>query len=561
MEILIAALLAIAVAVPGCRYETKKHRIVFVLDDSASMSASDGESSARDRAVKEIISILEKYSPFEVSFIVSGENARFAAGGLSDIAEVGKVLNLWSPSKTSHDANPAINLAFQIGGENSSVCFITDQNPLFGDDGSPLIRDGLVWHGFGRPLANRAFTSASRKSQIGSSTETVFAEIANYSDSESPREISLQASQGEKILFKEKIKTSKTGAGISAAKLSVEIPSNREAPLTLAILDDDALSLDNSVLLLSEIRPPVRVAVRIPGAAENEKLLRKYVDRALRALGSEVLVVEEDASLEINLQEAAQIRKSALESSDAWFLSFAPGEKAKAIFYGPYICDKSNPLLEDIYLEGVRWAIVDSAADGAAPSLISYRNVPLLYEPVSTGDSRCFFMNYAILDSNFHKTASWPVFFYKLIKERAKSLPGFHRRNYRLGEKAALKLAEGGFKPRIFWSSSLADKNSLEIPFSTDEKNFVHFAPEYPGVCKVKISSGAKESEMAAFNFLSHDESDLRKLSSSVYGREEFASMEAELWREQSWIFILLAMLLAFCRALLIKKEEGLSWV
>jgi hypothetical protein len=560
LELLIAALLAFALASPGCRYESQKYKIIFVLDDSVSMSATDGKSSARDRAVDEILLCLQKHSPFNCSIILANEETKMLVSGVSEIQDIERILRKWQPRKIISDINSALDFAFQVAGESACVICVSDSAPPKDEEGKPILRNGLVWHSFGKKSDNCAFVSASRKaSSTNDKKEDIFAEIANYSPEE--KEISLRAEGNGVIYFERKIRASAAvSSNASSTHLSVEIPASQH-PLTLSVVEKDALTEDNSVILFPEPITPVRVAVKIP-SGDEDKILRRSVEKAITALGNEALVVNSEPHLVIVSGKEPPSPLSASDRTEFWELIFpSPGQgKKRSSLYGPYLINKDSPVVENLNLEGVKWTLSsDNIVPDAIvePPLISYGKIPLLYELPSSGGgfTRKFIMNYNTAFSNLHKTYAWPFFFHNLIREKLKSIPGLHRKNYRLGEKISFRAPFPNVS--VFSSDFIGGKKTEKLAIFSDNDGFVCFKPDISGVCEIRY--GGKDEDKIAVNFFSSEESNLWNLESGIYGKQNFEIMSALLWKNQSWIFLLLALLTAFARTMLIKKEEEIA--
>ncbi len=550
LEIVAVAMLALAIASPGCKKSEKKHRMVFVLDDSASMSANDSTdgTSSCDRAKDEILSTLSKYSPFDASFIISGEIPKTAGSGISEISEAKKILSTWHPKKISHDIETALDLAFLAGEVDSCVYLATDIAPPSNEKGETILRKGLIWNSFGKKLDNLAFVTASRKFNSISGKEDIFAEIANYSPHK--KQINLRAQRGGEILFDRKFLVPATSENSETLRVNIEIPARLDFSLSLSITEKDAILQDNSLLLISEKKPIVKTFIAISDNSDENNILIRYLVKALNATGAEISKNANNADIIISRNQ------DNWTVNQAWRLIFPREDKHLSPFYGPYISDNKSALTENLNLEGIRWtAFAENTMPGAIP-LISYRNTLLFYEIISpsTQNSRFFIMNYFITQSNLHHTSAWPVFFLNLLTERVKMLPGMHRKNFRLGENISVKIPLGDSLSLLYSEPDTTE----QISFTVDEFGSAVFRPEFSGLCDLRFSQAKELSTPFAVNFLCPEESDLTNLKSCVYGTENFKTIEYSVWQNFSWIFLLLTLLFALTRSFMIIKKEGI---
>src|SRR5262249_27377922 len=115
------------------------------------------------------------------------------------------------------------------------------------------------------------------------------------------------------------------------------------SPALRARLNDDALKVDNEVVLLPEAKRPVRVALRVRDAA-GRALVEKAVQSARNAW-----LTPTDPELVIT-DEA----ETGTESATGWLLRII-AEKDAASFLGPFVMDRAHPLTAGLSLGGVVW--------------------------------------------------------------------------------------------------------------------------------------------------------------------------------------------------------------
>ena len=136
----------------------------------------------------------------------------------------------------------------------------------------------VEWWAFGAKLPNMAFTAATRTPS--GDAERVLLEVANLSDAAGQTTLTLEGGN----LASPRQSTVQLAGG-AVRQFFMNLPAG--SPLLRATLGDDALEIDNTVLLLPESTKPVRVLVNL--ADVN---LRQVVLRAVEAAGQAVEVTE-----------------------------------------------------------------------------------------------------------------------------------------------------------------------------------------------------------------------------------------------------------------------------
>jgi len=149
---------------------------------------------------------------------------------------------------------------------------------------------------------------------------------------------------------------------------------------------------------------------------------------------------------------------------------------------------------------------------------------------------------------------------HNLVRKCAESFSGFREKNYRVGTVARAKFPNSKsivLKRLVPDSHDKADRKSIPEKIEFPGGDCVFTSTE-PALYEVEYYDGTqKNTDMISFNFLSREESDLRKLGKGKWGDK--ASMENVVrpsWRDEAWIFILIACALALLHIYLVRKKE-----
>src|SRR5262249_44396566 len=127
---------------------------------------------------------------------------------------------------------------------------------------------------------------------------------------------------------------------------------------------EDALNVDNEVVLLPEAGRSVRVDLRLRDAG-----LRELIEKAVQASPQAAL---NSAKPELVITDGAE---SDITDAEAWTLRVL-NEKDASSYLGPFVVDRAHPLAEGLALGGVVWGAGKSSLPGTP--VITAGNVALL---------------------------------------------------------------------------------------------------------------------------------------------------------------------------------------
>lgn len=578
LECLAATLLALLLAGPRIGEAQRVPHLVVVLDDSASMLArragGGAERSARDAAIGEISRRVESAGRNAVlTLITSGVRPAMLVGPAASWEDAQKALAGWQPRAARHGFESAWDLALQMTDSSTSVLFLTDAvpqtDPLTKTDTLP---ERLEVVSVGEKSSNLAIEASRWTFDPATTRGELFVRVRNLS--EQPQSASLVGlSATGATVFRKPVSLEGGGAestqfevpgGLSQVAVSLETGTPRpataegtgvspEAAMDAAV---DALAIDSRVDLIEPRVRMVTVAITLP-----EGLGAARIQRVLEVMPGVQMGGAADAHLVIG-----PAGERPVDSDRTWWLGVGPvslgeSEREAAVdVSGPYLLEKSHPLLDGIVLGGVVWGGIQKGLENVTP-LVSAGELPLLSRLAGTRTVG-YLLNIDLGRSNLTESPDWPILLTNLIELRRAELPGLSRWNYRLGEVVRFRLYEGPVDPITDGSGELTLTHNgvtRKVPRGpTVELVGTHS----PGV--YVIQEGTRELGRFAMQFNDLEESNLRE---RLPGRREVKTAGAgrlEVESPFSWwllagIVAVLALLLSDYRSLLAPQQARAS--
>ncbi len=512
LELLTIILLALAAAGPVMRAGERGRPLVVVLDDSFSMLAGN-ERSAKSQAVQAIESELRSNRYDSVRFVLAGRSPQVLGETTGRTDQALGLLQNWRCGAAQSNLEEAVAFAFELGGARARVLALTDHAPS-----EELTDSRLQWWAFGSSRQNFAFVNATRTER--DLEDRVLLEIANLSpqsgattltiESQPPQSLSLNAGETKRVLL-----TLKAGAPALRARLS-----------------DDALNLDNEVVLMPEPARRVRTDLQVSDAT-----LRALVERALQSLPN---VTRTADNPELVITDAAE---SNLENASAWTLRIIR-ESDAASFLGPFVVDRAHPLAEGLSLGGVVWGSGRSLDLPGAP-VITAGNIPLLSDLDRAGRHELRLRLRPDL-STLHETPNFPILLANLIHWRGQAAPGLRESNVRLGGDATLAVQPGVEAVTVVDP----ERNSRQV---RPQENRVTIQADRKGI--YEISANQTKYNFAA-NALQRDESDLTRAASGRWGNWANAAAFQGEYRSVAWALLLLTLIVLAIHAWLVWRKN-----
>ena len=530
LELLAIILLALAVAAPIIRTTRGAIPLMVVLDDSFSMLAGTDETP-KSRAIAALEEQLaaQGFNPlansrYAVRYVLAGTEPQMLNEAARTTDEAIAQLEAWRCLSPSADLEAAISLAAELGGPKTLILVLTDELPS-----QILGADRMQWWAFGIPQPNIAFVNATRTAV--DSGERCLLEITNLS----PR-----ARNTELVVESEDAATQEAFSPLHRSNLEIGPRGTRriflnlppKTPLVRARIGDDALAIDNEVMLLPQRRKPVRVDVRI-----QDLRIRSLIENALGSTGRALLTKAVPELVFLDDTTAAD------DSAEAWYMRVITEPDASA-YLGPFVIDLTHPLTEGLSLGGVVWGAGVKEQLIGTP-IITAGNVPLLTDSERFTGAHEIRLRLRPDLSTLQNSPNWPILMWNLLQWRASQTPGLERTNLRLGEVAVLTTRLGTESVEIV--SPDGEMSVQSVPDRT-----INLKAEAVGVYEIRAGTG---KYAFSSNALYQAESDLTNKATGRWG--DWGEETLRWWGYQSfaWFFLLLAIGVLTLHLIFLKRE------
>ncbi|HEV3385810.1 MAG TPA: BatA and WFA domain-containing protein [Gemmata sp.] len=507
LEILALLLLTLAATGPLFSAGNSSRPLVVVLDDSYSMLAG-GPDSPRKRAVDALLEELKRTNRRSVRLVLAGQRPQILGEGTHERAEVERLLAGWTCHSSAAALDTAVGFALDLGSDLTTVLVLTDHPP----DSPPGV--GRVrWWSFGTARPNWAFVNASRVP--GSSGDRLLLEIANLSNEPGSTTLRIETGEPARELKRSELRLN----AFETQRVIMEVPGGDSAPSIRAVLDSDDLPIDNSLTLLSTPRRTVRYDLRLTDAK-----IRSSVERALKASGAAKPADERPHLIFHN----SDVDTGRTDQDDAWGVRILAEQEAEA-YTGPFVLDRSHPLVQGLSLTGVVWGGGNSRLPGAP--VVMAGNVQLLTDSESQTGKHDLQLRLRHDLSTLLESPAWPALIWNMVQWRASYLPGLDQTNVRLGQEVSWSL--GRHVESIEMIKPGGATSSVPV-----HGRRVTVRAEHPGVYRLR--NGTESVEFAT-NPLSRDESDLTTCATGQWGEEQDSKVPGIEYRNITWILVLLA--------------------
>ena len=520
LELLAISMLVTAAAGPALLKRDVVRPLMVVLDDSYSMLAC-GRAGQQDSACQRAEAALDdelRHNDYVTRFILAGAQPRFVGGPMCGLIREEEIFSQWTCQSPSADLPAAIALAAEVGGRSARILVLSDHAPR-----TTLSSGQTQWWAFGCKLPNMALTAATR-TRIGKNGR-VLLEVTNLSKSPG---ISTLTIEGGNLAAPRRSTIELAGGG--ARQFFLGLPA--ESPALRASLDDDALGIDNQVLLLPESAKPLSVMVEIA-----ERNLRQAVLRALEAT-VQTIEVSERPDLVI-------CDKTGNMEGEAWRMEILEGKQAVA-YVGPFVIDHNHCLTQGLSLQQVIWATQSDTRLSGLP-IITAGNVSLLTESEDIAGRRRLKMALVVDQSNLQDMPDWPVFFANLVRWRRGGLPGTSTPNVRLGQTVDV-VVPGRFK-RVELVSPSKTRRELDVRGR-------HIAVSADRVGLYAIKTPDAEYQFSC-NAVSREESDLADCQSGRWGSWDDSQTYQDRRINLSWVFLVVAMAAMATHMAVVARDSG----
>lgn len=396
LELLILLLLIWAAAGPKMLSRRSTRPLTVILDNSASMSAigPDGKSTVQ-RALKRLPEIIreERFAP--VRMILAGQEARWL--NVESVKQLlqGIPIAPWHAQAAGFKVEKALRLARTGNHPESRLLIISDTPP----EQSPADQT-LRWLALGTPIPNAGFVNAVRSGKrcmLEIQGEGTVQMTLSLGEENRTVPVELEPGVPRRMVFR------------------VDEPTAHFK----ASLPDDALMIDNQILLLPAPERQVRIKQEIQHP-QLQKLVNDAIestDRQETSPGPTELLITDS---EIPITE-----------SETWTLQIVSPTNAQP-FIGPFVVDHSSPLMEGISFEGTAWAASKTQPLPGTP-IVMAGQTPLLTRMDDWMGRARFAMQINPQRSTLPHSPSWPTLFWNLVQARSECKPGFREVNLRIG--------------------------------------------------------------------------------------------------------------------------------
>lgn len=504
LELLILALLVTAATGPRWQMAVNSRPLVVVLDDSASMQATQETGTPRVQAIDALEALLKKHQFLNVRFVLAGNRPSLFGDTMAGNADVASSLAGWKCESASGALQNGIAFAREISREDAHILVLTDEEP------PESLREAtrLQWWAFGQQEPNFGFVNVARS--VAEQKDRCLFEIANFTAQKGKTELTISA--GEKLLRRTAIELG-TNASL---RIILNVPAS--TPGIRAELSADGLAADNEIHLL----PPLRERIRVQNAIQAEGL-NELIDRTVDATGLRSAV---DSAPHLVFHD----EPGRPPGTNTWSVQFIVDQESKALS-GPFVVDGSHPVSGGLSLSGTVWAASRRTNDFDFLPLVTAGREALISARQDLFGRQRLLINLNPALSTVHQSPSWPILFWNILEWRRSALPGLEEVNFRPGTDVRIKTS--GNSITMTRPGGSADEIMVgdgELIARTDSA----------GRYEVKANEG---NWSFAVNFLAADESDLSSAKSGRWGKWETDTEARNQYASVLWLFVLLALL------------------
>jgi hypothetical protein len=552
--------------------QTAENRCVLLIDNSASMSATDVQPSrlqqAKELAKEKIASMKAGETAMVVAF---ADRVEVKQGFTSDRQSLRSALDAIEPTQRPSNLQPAIQaaqaLAMAISSDTTAPADATGNQSLvhiFSDggfgktEGINLENITLDFTAVGtQPIDNVAIEAFEVvRSEEQSDQVAAFAKLSNHGGETVEMTTSLLLD--DKLI--DAVNTTIDPGAKESLEFSFEFPAESTAQLRLEIDRPDQLKFDNQAYAVLKRLRPTKVTVFTPGNTALEKAL---ATRAIRDL-AEVTIESIDKLSSINQSGSStsldqydlvifdRCSPSSLPQTNTFFIgSTPPGESWKlGALTGPIQLidvDRSHPITQAIEIGSIR--IVEGRAveciqeplvllrSDIGPVLVlnhrqSHQDIVLGFELVHQKGTEVF------MNTDWGIKRSFPIFIYSIIEFLAEESNTLKKSQAVPGQPLVMNL--GNQFDRVQVVEPNGNQTALE---RSSNGKFVWAKTETAGIYKV-LSDQSERVDSLAVNFFFPDESQLRVTDEISVGERQIAAQGQQTRsRQEYWRWLVLGSL------------------
>lgn len=507
LELGILALLALAMAGPRCSEDVSALRLVIILDDSWSMQAVERPSdqvddaspvltgrSTIDQARGWINEETARLRPRSVVVFKAGSRIE-RSEAMEQPSDLADFLESWAASSPETSLRPAIDQALEQFGTDSRLLVVTDRAPREGER-----PEGILWRAFGQPADNLAITHAARRRV--ENQDRISVEVANLGSEAVETRLQIRDIDRQTPAEDQELVLSPG----EATRMRFTLPASTGT--LLLSLPDDRLDLDNRV----HLPPPQTIRSRVAVRLDDPQLGRLVADAVLATGQADLVADQQAADLIITSAQAADTAIGRL----TWRVRIDSRDQEAQTYIGPFLLDRTHPLLEGVSLDGVLWRAPAISESGSPVGRLLTSGAPIIAAhtgslvSVQDADLRQVEIAWRLnpAGSNLQATFNWPVMWSNLLRWRCNALPGL------LVHEAGLGGEVGWFETFNTSSTIIKPDGQRSTPVSIQGR--VSLRADQPGVYRIR--HGDAPARLLGVNATDRRTSDLRQRESGTWG-------------------------------------------
>lgn len=587
LQLLLIGLLIFTLVRPGWKgTDLVGNRLIFMIDTSASMNATDVSPTRLDSAKRQAVALIERMKPGDVAMVISFSDAAKVEQTFTDNRRLLRQrVELIAPTNRSSDMTEALRAASglanpgQTGDRNNpndiqtaeaqpaTMYLLTDG----GFNAVPNFRLGNLEAEYvkisspqPRNVGIIAFSTDSNPEKPGQIQ--AFARIENYG---------VETEKGVATLFVNDIQLDSQSVEIpgrdaekklpGAAGVKFEMDSIENGVLRLELEIKDHLSLDNTANTVVNLPQPAKVLLITPG---NDSLELALATEEATKMAAVVIkppkYLEEKAYLDAaadstyDLIVYDQCSPKQMPNCNTLFIGrLPPGDEWKA---GPKTfpvnvrdVNQLHPLSQLLAMENVK--IIEGTPITGPPG-----STPLMEAYMGQGEERKFYPVYVIgpragyedavlgfeivgpdekgdivTNTDWPLRRSYPVFVLNAVKYLGGVRSGLAMPSVRPGAAATLRSVTAVKELTV-----RSPRGEQFIVNREAQNQFVFTRTEELGVYDVREGSGAKVSQKLAVNIFDPRESNLEPREKIEIGEEIKAQVAKQVSRKELWRWLLL---------------------
>jgi hypothetical protein len=157
LELFIIILLVLAATDPRIPIPLRRHKLIAVLDNSASMKAQHASGNAREHAFRFLVREIKRGKYHAVRLVLAGSRPQLLEPAVSSVSDLAGLLAQWNCTAPAAALEESTAMALELGESADRIMVLTDHAPdQLGEDGR------IVWKAFGHPVPNAGFVNGTR---------------------------------------------------------------------------------------------------------------------------------------------------------------------------------------------------------------------------------------------------------------------------------------------------------------------------------------------------------------------------------------------------------------